>query len=32
LLLAKGGFLRDAPNALAGSDTIYNSFNAALSF
>lgn len=32
LLLAKGRFLRDAPNAPAGGDTIYNSFNATISF
>lgn len=32
LLLAKGRFLRDAPNAPPGGDTIYNSFNATVSF
>lgn len=32
VLLAKGRFLRDAPNAPAGGDTIYNSFNATISF
>lgn len=32
VLLAKGCFLRDAPNAPAGGDTIYNSFNATISF
>ncbi|WP_235535510.1 alginate export family protein [Sphingopyxis sp. Root1497] len=32
LLLAKGRFLREAPNAPRGGDTIYNSFNATVSF
>lgn len=32
LFLAKGRFLRDAPNAPAGGDTIYNSFNATVNF
>jgi len=32
LLLSKGRFLRDAPNAPAGGDTFYNSFNAMISF
>ena len=32
LLLAKGRFLRAAPNAPRGGDTIYNSFNATVSF
>lgn len=32
LLLAKGRFLHDAPNAPAGGITIYNSFNATVSF
>jgi hypothetical protein len=32
VLLAKGRFLRDAPNAPTGGDTIYNSFNATISF
>lgn len=32
LLLAKGRFLHDAPNAPQGGDTIYNSFNATVSF
>jgi hypothetical protein len=32
LLLAKGRFLRDAPNAPAGGNTLYNSFNATVSF
>ena len=32
LLLAKGQFLRDAPNAPAGGDTLYHSFNATVSF
>ncbi len=32
LLLAKGRFLRAAPNATPGSDTVYNSFNATMSF
>lgn len=32
LFLAKGRFLRSAPNASAGGDTFYNSFNATISF
>ena len=32
LLFVKGRFLHDAPNAVAGGDTIYNSFNATISF
>lgn len=32
LLLAKGRFLRNAPNAPAGENTLYNSFNATVSF
>lgn len=32
LLLAKGRFLRDAPNAPAGGNTVYSSFNATISF
>ena len=32
LLLAKGRFMRHAPNAPAGGDTFYNSFNATISF
>lgn len=32
LLLAKGRFLRQAQNAAAGGDTLYNSFNATVSF
>ncbi len=32
LLLAKGRFLKDAPNAPQGGTTIYNSFNATISF
>ena len=32
LLLAKGRFLRDAPNAPPGGDTLYNSLNATISF
>ncbi|NIJ37499.1 hypothetical protein FHR22_002183 [Sphingopyxis panaciterrae] len=32
LLLAKGRFLHDAPNAPPVGDTIYNSFNATISF
>lgn len=32
LLLVKGRFLRDAPNAVAGGDTVYNSLNATISF
>lgn len=32
VLLAKGRFLKDAPNATAGSGTFYNSFNATISF
>jgi len=32
LLLAKGRFLREAPNAPRGGDTICNSFNATVSF
>lgn len=32
LLLAKGQFLKDAPNAPQGGTTIYNSFNATISF
>jgi hypothetical protein len=32
VLLAKGRFLRDAPNAPVGGDTLYNSFNLTASF
>lgn len=32
LLLAKGRFMREAPNAPRNGDTIYNSFNATVSF
>lgn len=32
VLLAKGRFLKEAPNAPAGGDTFYNSFNATISF
>lgn len=32
LLLAKGRFMRDAPNAPAGGNTVYNSLNATWSF
>ena len=32
LLLAKGRFLHDAPNATPGGDTLYNSLNATISF
>lgn len=32
LLLAKGRFLRDAPNASPGGDTLYNSLSATISF
>jgi hypothetical protein len=32
LYLAKGRFLQEAPNAPAGGDTFYNSFNATISF
>jgi hypothetical protein len=32
LLLTKGRFLKDAPNAPRGGTTIYNSFNATISF
>lgn len=32
LLLAKGSFLRNAPNAPPGGDTLYNSLNATVSF
>lgn len=32
LLLAKGRFLSDAPNAPPGGDTLYNSLNATISF
>jgi len=32
LFLGKGRFLRNAPNAPAGGNTLYNSFNATISF
>lgn len=32
LLLAKERFLKDAPNAVAGGNSFYNSFNATVSF
>lgn len=32
LILVKGRFLREAPNAPAGGNTLYNSFNATISF
>lgn len=32
LVLVKGRFLREAPNAPAGGNTLYNSFNATISF
>lgn len=32
LLLAKGRFLRDAPNAPPGGNSVYNSFNATIGF
>jgi len=32
LYLSKGRFLRDAPNATAGGDTLYSSFNATVTF